>query len=76
MEQAPVHACYREGTNSLPSLLQAFEIMEQDLGRPIAEVFSCISEHPIAAASLGQVGRQSAAAPLSHFLPGCMHLNK
>ena len=36
-------------------LLQAFEIMEQELGRPIAEVFSCISERPIAAASLGQV---------------------
>mmetsp|Transcript_18681 Transcript_18681/g.56469 ORF Transcript_18681/g.56469 Transcript_18681/m.56469 type:complete len:672 (-) Transcript_18681:1930-3945(-) len=33
----------------------AFEMMEQDLGRPIAAVFSSISEHPIAAASLGQV---------------------
>ncbi len=29
--------------------------MEEDLGRPIAAVFSSISEHPIAAASLGQV---------------------
>jgi ABC1 atypical kinase-like domain len=34
---------------------QAFQIMEEDLGRPIAAVFSSISEHPIAAASLGQV---------------------
>ena len=30
--------------------------MEAELGRPIAEVFSSISERPIAAASLGQVG--------------------
>jgi predicted unusual protein kinase regulating ubiquinone biosynthesis (AarF/ABC1/UbiB family) len=35
--------------------VQAFQIMEEDLGRPIAAVFSSISEHPIAAASLGQV---------------------
>ena len=28
--------------------------MEEELGRPIAEVFSSISERPIAAASLGQ----------------------
>lgn len=33
----------------------AFRIMEEDFGRPIAAVFSSISEHPIAAASLGQV---------------------
>ncbi len=35
---------------------QAFQIMDAELGRPIAEVFSSISERPIAAASLGQVG--------------------
>lgn len=35
--------------------MQAFRIMEQELGCPIAQVFSSISEHPIAAASLGQV---------------------
>ena len=35
--------------------MQAFEIMEEELGRPIAQVFSSISERPIAAASLGQV---------------------
>lgn len=29
--------------------------MEEDLGRPLEEVFSSISERPIAAASLGQV---------------------
>ena len=29
--------------------------MQEELGRPIAEVFSSISERPIAAASLGQV---------------------
>ncbi|CAL5228284.1 g11389 [Coccomyxa viridis] len=33
----------------------AFEMMEKELGRPIAQVFSSISERPIAAASLGQV---------------------
>jgi len=33
----------------------AFAIMEQQLGRPLEEVFSSISERPVAAASLGQV---------------------
>ncbi len=33
----------------------AFAIMEEELGRNLGEVFSSISEHPIAAASLGQV---------------------
>ena len=37
--------------------MQAFQIMEEELGRPIAEVFSSISERPIAAASLGQARR-------------------
>ena len=36
-------------------LSQAFGILQEELGRPIAEVFSSISEKPIAAASLGQV---------------------
>jgi len=35
----------------------AFAIMEEELGRSLGEVFSSISEHPIAAASLGQVCR-------------------
>ncbi len=52
-------------------MVQAFEIMEQELGRPIAEVFSCISERPIAAASLGQVCRHMAAAPLSRSVVPC-----
>eukprot|EP00884_Botryococcus_braunii_P017323 jgi/Botrbrau1/4274/Bobra.0390s0014.1 len=34
---------------------QAFQIMEEELGRPLGLVFSSISERPIAAASLGQV---------------------
>eukprot|EP00891_Asterochloris_glomerata_P003665 jgi/Astpho2/3665/Aster-07866 len=34
---------------------EAFETLQLELGRPIAEVFSSISERPIAAASLGQV---------------------
>jgi len=36
---------------------KAFDIMEQELGRPISEVYSEISSEPIAAASLGQVYR-------------------
>ena len=35
--------------------LQAFAIIESSLGRPLGEVFSSISERPVAAASLGQV---------------------
>ena len=38
-----------------PPALQAFATMEQELGRPVASVFSSISDGPIAAASLGQV---------------------
>lgn len=35
----------------------AWEIIESELGAPVAEVFSSISPKPIASASLGQVGR-------------------
>lgn len=35
----------------------AFQIIETDLGRPVAEVYREISPHPVAAASLGQVYR-------------------
>lgn len=34
---------------------QAFAMIEAQLGRPLGEVFSSISDHPVAAASLGQV---------------------
>ena len=36
---------------------EAFEIIERNLRRPISEVFSRISDRPVAAASLGQVYR-------------------
>jgi predicted unusual protein kinase regulating ubiquinone biosynthesis (AarF/ABC1/UbiB family) len=36
---------------------RAFEIIERELGRPIREAFQSIDNHPIAAASLGQVYR-------------------
>lgn len=35
----------------------AFSIIERELGRPIEELYSQISPHPVAAASLGQVYR-------------------
>eukprot|EP00882_Tetradesmus_deserticola_P021609 GHRQ01023392.1.p1 GENE.GHRQ01023392.1~~GHRQ01023392.1.p1 ORF type:complete len:217 (+),score=77.65 GHRQ01023392.1:248-898(+) len=35
---------------------QAFAIIQEQLGRPLEAVFSSISEQPVAAASLGQVG--------------------
>ena len=41
---------------------EAFAIMEEELGRSLGEVFSSISEHPIAAASLGQVRREGGYA--------------
>ena len=37
--------------------VKAFKILESQLGRPVGEVFSSISERPVAAASLGQVYR-------------------
>jgi predicted unusual protein kinase regulating ubiquinone biosynthesis (AarF/ABC1/UbiB family) len=37
----------------------AFQIIEQNLGRPMEDVLSFISEKPIAAASIGQVGSPS-----------------
>lgn len=36
---------------------EAFNIIESQLGRPLGDVFSSISESPVAAASLGQVYR-------------------
>lgn len=50
-----LHVCHVQ--DDVPSFddAQAFAIMEEELGRPLAAVFSSISEHPIAAASLGQV---------------------
>lgn len=48
-------------------LYQAFQIMEEELGRPIAQVFSSISEHPIAAASLGQVVSASPGSTRDHL---------
>ena len=48
-------ACKTVFLSSARAYLQAFGILQEELGRPIAEVFSSISERPIAAASLGQV---------------------
>jgi len=39
--------------------VEAFRILEAQLGQPIGEIFSSISEKPVAAASLGQVYRAS-----------------
>jgi len=36
---------------------EAFKIIEEELGRPLTEVFSEVSKEPVAAASLGQVYR-------------------
>jgi predicted unusual protein kinase regulating ubiquinone biosynthesis (AarF/ABC1/UbiB family) len=41
---------------------QAFEIVESELNRPLKEVFTEISDHPIASASLGQVYRARLAS--------------
>ena len=42
---------------------EAMAIMEQQIGAPLDTVFSYVSTDPIAAASLGQVARRSAALP-------------
>lgn len=41
--------------------------MEADLGKPLEEVFSSISERPIAAASLGQV-QNSTPGSTEHYV--------
>lgn len=47
----------RDLCDAVPSFTNkvAFQMMEEELGKPVSEVFSEISEKPIAAASLGQV---------------------
>jgi len=50
--------CATRAQDDVPSFDDkvAFEILEQQLGRPIDQVYSSISSQTIAAASLGQVG--------------------
>lgn len=47
----------RDLCDAVPSFSNeiAFEMMEEELGMPVSEIYSEISEKPIAAASLGQV---------------------
>ena len=47
----------------------AFEMIERELGRPLDEIFETISEFPVAAASLGQVGRLAAIAASGELAP-------
>lgn len=47
--------CSQDDVPSFPDDI-AFAIIEEQLGRPLEELFSSISERPVAAASLGQVG--------------------
>jgi hypothetical protein len=42
---------------------QAFAIIRAQIGRPLEEVFTSISERPIAAASLAQVGALATSLP-------------
>lgn len=43
-----------DGVPSFPNKV-AFDMMEEELGRPVSEIYEEISDRPIAAASLGQV---------------------
>ena len=43
---------------------EARRVISEELGRPVGELFSELSEHPVAAASLGQVYRGRLAHPL------------
>jgi hypothetical protein len=50
----------------------AFQIIEENLGCPMEEALSAISEHPVAAASLGQVRTPSLrASALQHGSTPC-----
>lgn len=49
----------------------AFAIIESQLGRPLGELFSSISERPVAAASLGQVGARLHALLLRRSVQWC-----
>lgn len=46
--------CLQDDVPPFPDAL-AFAIIEEQLGRPLDQLFSSISERPVAAASLGQV---------------------
>lgn len=76
--ESPPHVCAAPycSQDDVPSFSDelAFSIMEQQLGRPVNQVFSSISERPIAAASLGQVGPQAQNSPGTAAAAAiCMH---
>lgn len=61
------HTCIAQSHGrAVHQCLQAFAIMEEELGQPLGAVFSSISERPIAAASLGQAS--------SWYMPFCIHI--
>lgn len=53
----------------------AFAIMEEQLGRPLEQVFSSISERPVAAASLGQV-RANGCGCVCISKRGCLNIKE
>ena len=47
----------------------AFSVIEEELGRPVKELFLEISERPVAAASLGQVRLLRISISIKRFSP-------
>ena len=57
-------ACLQDNVPTF-STMEARVVLEDGLGRPVDTIFEWLSEEPLAAASLGQVGQHPIHSPLN-----------